>query len=318
MSSPSLHPSCPTFWSGRTDGGRKERFFQHVELPDSLESFLKKPPGIAFIGFASDVGVFRNQGRPGAVEGPYALREALAKLPYTRKEPLYDLGNITPENNDLESAQKLLGEVVSSCVSQGHFPIVLGGGHEVAWGHFQGLAHQSIPSVVNFDAHYDLRPLPEPGKGSSGTSFTQMADYCRQKDTSFQYACLGAQPLGNTPLFFEMAQSMGVTTVLAETFFNEPHAPLSVLREFLGSSDKVQLTLCLDVFAEAFAPGVSAPQALGLSPHQVLPLLRELAGSGKVMGFDVAELSPPYDPSGQTARLAAQMVAHFVMHWKGI
>ena len=84
------------------------------------------------------------------------------------------------------------------------------------------------------------------------------------------------------------------------------------LDDFMLNLDYIYLSICLDVLAECYAPGVSAPQPLGLSPWQVIPLLKYIMQSGKVISLDIAELSPPLDQEQKTARLAALIIAELL------
>ncbi len=253
----------------------------------------------------------------GAGEGPDALRRALSNLPIPN--PLWnyaDFGTVLCENGNLEEAQQSLGKAIKQLLSHHIFPIIMGGGHEIAWGHYQGIASAHINkkiTIINFDSHFDLRPLLSGGKGSSGTSFTQLSQYCAKKKMPFDYYCLGIQPMGNTSEMFEIASRLGVKHLLAEEFhLGGPELPLEFLDDILLHSEAIYVTICLDVFAAAFAPGVSAPQSLGLFPWQVIPLLQRLAQSGKVISLDIAELSPIRDPDGRTAHLATGLIYHFV------
>jgi len=127
------------------------------------------------LGFSCDAGVLRNQGRPGAAHGPDAIRHALANVPAHGLTALYDTGNIACEDGDLESAQLALAGTVHNMLARGGVPLVLGGGHEVAWGTWQGLrAHLDARNddgrllIINIDAHFDLRTSRP---ASSGTPF---------------------------------------------------------------------------------------------------------------------------------------------------
>ncbi len=84
----------------------------------------------------------------------------------------------------------------------------------------------------------------------------------------------------------------------------------------LTRSEKIYLTICLDVFAFPFAPGVSAPQPLGIMPSQAFPILEQLFRSGKVISFDIAELNPKFDRDQMTAALAAQLLLSSVKNFK--
>ncbi|HLB33081.1 MAG: formimidoylglutamase [Verrucomicrobia bacterium RIFCSPHIGHO2_12_FULL_41_10] len=304
-------PPSSTCWTGRDDEPNS-RLFQQIQALDCRNLPSSLPPlGIALLGFSCDEGVLRNQGRLGAAQGPESLRKALRNLPLPPDKTfsIWDAGTVICTNGDLETAQQVLGKLVSQLRQRGAFVVVLGGGHEVAWGHFQGLVDSTGLDVVNFDAHFDLRPLLSGGKGSSGTCFRQMHGMCQAEKIPWRYACLGIQPFGNTSSLFDYAASIGTYHCLAEAMVSQPERVHEALATWLSSSHRIYLTLCLDVFAAAYAPGVSAPQAMGLSPQTLLPFFRQVLQSGKVIGFDVAELNPTYDRDDQTAALAAYFVA---------
>jgi formiminoglutamase len=298
-------------WSGRDDGLGAERLHQHVSVVELAKlSQAAHAPSFAFLGFCSDEGVRRNEGRVGAVQGPEFLRKSLANLSWDSTRPLIDVGDVLCTDGDLEKAQKQLGDCVSILLAKHYTPIVLGGGHETAWGHFQGLAkHHKSVLIVNFDAHYDMRPLKEGRLGTSGTPFAQIADLCEKQSREFHYICIGLQNSANTKSLHKTAESKHVQAVSAETLHTEGLAStVSLLDKALASHDAVYVSVCMDVFAQAYAPGVSAPQALGLTPWQVLPLLKRLVSSGKLLSFDCVELCPPLDRDQQTSKLAACLI----------
>lgn len=307
-------PIKQTLWKGRTDSLPGERFFQQVTTLDLTTNTLT--PGaheVTMLGFCSDEGIRRNEGRIGAKSGPLALREQLAKLACHSQKQLIDIGNIYSDNN-LELAQKEFARLIHYCHQQGHKTIAFGGGHEIAWGHFLGLSsHYNNLGVINFDAHFDLRPLKDGHLPTSGTPFRQIADYCESEAKPFRYCCLGIQPTGNTRSLFEFAEESGVSYLSAEQLNDQPvEMHYAFLEQFLSQCDSIYLTICLDVFAQSIAPGVSAPQPLGLTPWIVLPLLKYIVQSGKVVSLDIAELSPPLDHEQQTSRLAANLVAELL------
>jgi formiminoglutamase len=301
-------------WMGRNDSIRFHNKISVIAIDKLTYSDSK---GIAFIGFASDEGVKRNNGREGAREGPDVLRTSLASFPvhFIDELKIVDVGTVSCVRGDLEGAQKYLGEVIAHVIKCNYLPLVFGGGHEVAWGHYLGLAQSySLESfgVINFDAHYDLRPLLEGGKGSSGTPFRQIAEDRKKKDLRFDYLCVGIQNFGNSIELFDAASKYGVESVLA----TQIESAEKKIEEFISRNKQVYITLCLDLFSEAHAPGVSSPQPLGVFPQQVVPLVKKVASSGKVIGFDVAELCPRLDFNNRTARLGASLVASFISSFK--
>ncbi|QDP73160.1 formimidoylglutamase [Legionella israelensis] len=305
------HPANASLWQGRQDHPGEERYFQRVQCLSLLEHPLPMEKQTVFLGFASDAGIIRNQGRPGAKYGPDQIRTQLAKLACQRYGTYLDIGNISCEDDNLETAQEELAKLISQCHQEGHKTIVFGGGHEIAWPHFKGLSpYYPKMAIINFDAHFDLRPLVNGYQGTSGTPFTQIAQYCKEQQSSFAYCCLGIQPQGNTHSLFEQAEQLNVSYLTAENINENSLAwQTAFLDNFMLNYDYIYLTICLDVFSECFAPGVSAPQALGISPWQAVPLLKYIVQTGKVVSVDIAELSPPLDPSGKTARLAAILIA---------
>lgn len=315
-------PTDQQCWQGRIDNPEiKERVHQVIQLLDlSSKEFLENisADNFCLLGFCCDEGVVRNLGRPGAAQGPDALRKSLASLPSQFQDTIYDAGNIICQNQNLEAAQKALGQAIELLTNLELSVIVLGGGHEVAWGHYQGLekfTSNKKLGIINFDAHYDLRPLLENNLGSSGTPFLQVANARAESNNNFDYCCVGVQETANTPSLFKQAEKLKVKTILASKLHSDFQQVKTELIAYSQQFDALYITLCLDVFAHSAAPGVSAPQVDGLYPHQMLTLLSELVKNRKlnqVIYFDIAELAPKYDRDNQTARLAASCLHQFI------
>jgi len=307
-----------TLWTGRVDAedGDAGRRWHQVIAP------VASVPGTALIGFASDAGVARNGGRAGAAEGPAALRRMLANLAWHGGEGarLYDAGDVVCEGDALEDAQAGYAQRVATLLRADHFVIGLGGGHEIAWASYSGIAQALAGEarlerlgIVNFDAHLDLRQPAEAGRGTSGTPFLQIAEARAAAGLPFRYLCLGASAAANTPALFERAARLGVE-IVHDVDAGEP-ASEQALARFIAESSAVYLTFCLDVLPATVAPGVSAPSSLGMVPHRAVRLLRRALADcahgrpdSKLVMADVAELNPGHDPDGRTARTAARLV----------
>lgn len=303
--------NTPSFvWQGRIDAedsGITTRWHQHVQ-PFAADS----RGGVALIGFACDEGVRRNGGRPGAAQGPAALRAALANLPVLGETALFDAGDVACEDGELDGAQTALAARVAQVLRQDCLPLVLGGGHEMAWGSFQGLG-QGRPDlrrvlIVNLDAHFDLR---EARQGNSGTPFLQIQQGCAAQGRPFDYRVLGISRYANTQALFDRAQALGVRHWLDEALQSSEglQAAQAELARDLAACDAVYLTLCLDVLPAPLAPGVSAPAPLGLALAHVEALVDQVMASGRVALADIAELNPALDRDGLTARVAARLAA---------
>lgn len=305
-------PLAPdTVWRGRRDAGEAgdtRRLFETV-----AGCATAREAGVpVLLGFCCEAGVLRNQGRPGAAGGPREIRRALAGVPAHGIGRFIDGGDIDCEGDALEDAQQRLGAAVAAELATGAFPLVLGGGHEVAWGTWQGLrAHLDARAdrgrvlIVNLDAHFDLRSSRP---GSSGTPFDQIATDCLRRGDRFDYACLGVSRLGNTASLFARANALGVRYV-EDVDMQERHleARLAALDEWVADADHVYLTIDLDVLPAAVMPGVSAPAAYGVPLAVVEAITTRLRDSGKLRVADIAEFNPLYDRDGCGARVAARL-----------
>ncbi|SDQ22952.1 formimidoylglutamase [Flagellimonas zhangzhouensis] len=282
------------------------------ELPEAQKK------SIALLGYACDAGVHRNQGRVGAAEGPDAIKSSFGKMPnhLGSNVLLHDVGSITCSNSDMESAQEQLAEAITSLLEKKQFPIVLGGGHDLAYGHYQGIKTyldakkegQTI-GIINFDAHFDLQKNTE--QGNSGTPFYQIAKDCKKEGINFNYLCLGIRKDANDRNLFQTARDLDVIYVMNDTFQIPLLAEITTwINAFTKNVDHIYVTIDLDGFSSAFAPGVSAPSPMGFTPHMVLECLKPIIASGKLISMDIAEMNPKYDIDGQTAKLAASLVHH--------
>lgn len=303
--------AAPAFtWQGRVDAeepGPSLRWHQRVQPFDAAAC-----GGIALIGFAVDAGVRRNGGRPGAAQGPAALRAALTNLPLLGEPALFDAGDIGCVGDDLEAAQQQLSRRVAMAIEQGCLPLVLGGGHEVAWGSYQGIAAARPVGekllIVNLDAHFDLRRA---ARGNSGTPFLQIHDHRRKRGLPFDYRVLGISRYANTEALFQRADALGVGYRLDDALqtpagWDDAQAALA---QDLAACDAVYLTLCLDMLPGACAPGVSAPAPLGIPLAFAERVVDQVMASGRVVAADIAELNPTHDRDGLTARVAARLAA---------
>lgn len=301
-------------------GGRKTSRNESVHeqlhcLDMNMELKPVGGPNLTLIGYACDEGVRRNKGRVGARDGPDHIRRQWAKMPWKADEvALLDAGTITCQGNELETAQEVLGESVYRLLKAGYFPVVIGGGHDMSYGHFLGvhrfLEGKHTVGIINFDAHLDLRvPIKQ---GNSGTPFHQIHDLLVAEGLEFQYACLGMRPDSNLPELIQRAQDWDTMIIERDHFHLENWNEIQArLEAFATGVDQILLTVDMDGFASAFAPGVSAASPMGFAPDIVLRCLDYLGQTGKVISIDIAETNPVYDQDDQTAKLAASLIHRF-------
>lgn len=268
-------------------------------------------PRAVLIGFPSDEGVRRNGGRQGARQAPDAVRRAFFRLtPDAGKafrellESTHDAGNLRL-SGDLEEDQEALGEVVGDCLARGLLPVLLGGGHETAYGHFLGYVRAGLRvAILNWDAHADVRPLRD-GKGHSGSPFRQALLHpsaaCRS------YTAAGLLPYCVSPDHADFVRERGGRVVWRDEIQGE-----SRLEEIYASLEAPALvSFDLDAVDQSQAPGVSAPAAGGLSGILWLRAAFEAGRTPAVTSMDLVELSPPLDRDEHTTRLAALTLWYF-------
>lgn len=315
-------PVDRAIWEGRQDIPDDSCFYQHIKIIDLLRETLPEASEIAFaiIGFKCDEGHNRDYDRQGASEGPAAIRKCLAHLPIQKSTLIcYDVGDIVCNDQDLEATQLALGEIVHTLLVKNIHPIIIGGGHELAWGHYQGIAKTYAPQqkrlgIINFDSHFDLTPSPE-HRVTGRAAFYQIAEDHKKHTRHFDYNCIGIQHAANIRQSFDKAKKYKTNLILADDMhIGLQEKCFDFVDRVIDENDIIYMSLSLDVFSAAFAPGVSSIQPLGLNPWHIIPLLRQLAASGKVISYDIAEYLPHYDIDDRTAKLAATLIYEIMHH----
>ena len=320
---PTYSPPELSIWTGRSSADRAY-LHEHI-LPLDLgpvQIKVANSPEPVLLGYASDAGVTRNSGRAGAAEGPQALRKVLGRMPVMKEgaQTLWDGGNFSCSDGQLENTQEGFSRGITRLVQNGYFPLGIGGGHDIAYANYKGLAAGMAKGtrlgVLNLDAHLDLRkpePLPH-----SGSPFLQIAEHCAAMGTDFKYCCLGARRDANPQELWDRANALKAI-VVERPELSPANLPgvIRTLQEFLDGLDALYLTIDLDGFASAYAPGVSAPSPMGFTPEIILPVLDLLLESKKLRSVDIAELNPVYDRDSQTAVLAAGLF-HRIISDRGL
>lgn len=265
-----------------------------------ISEYRPDPDGrraVAILGMPDDTGVKMNNGRPGAKEGPSAIRRALARMgvdrPATFEWPIvYDAGDVLPAGDDLDETHRRVSEASASLAKAGLLPIGLGGGHDLTFafvrGVMDGLPPAERPTMgFYFDAHLDVRET----KGS-GMPFRGLIEDCDIEEL----VITGMDVAANTRDHYEWFQSHGGR-------WDDGFHVDTAIREgppFFASLD-------LDAIESASAPGVSAANPVGLGVHAATTWILPLAMSPQLRCLDIMELSPPHDAHGRTARLAARL-----------
>lgn len=305
------NPPNSKFWDGRKSE-ETSYWFGNIRFDNLSISNIKRDSSISILGYACDEGVRRNQGRVGAAEGPNSIRKATSSMAWHLEEhKVYDCGNILCLGANMEKSQESLALAVDQILSAESFPIVLGGGHDMAYGHYNGIRkfmdrNEGFDKIgiINFDAHFDLREVTD--IGNSGTPFFQIAQDEMARGRQIQYLPIGIQKEANIVGLFKTADRLQVDYLVSDEVRNNCYSKVD---SFIANCELLYISLDLDVFSSAYAPGVSAPSPMGCSPKEVIALLTHIMKSKKVVSMDIAEMNPLYDRDGLTAKLASRIVS---------
>lgn len=254
--------------------------------------------------------------RSGTRFGPRAIREqSLLLWGYNnvlRVDPfktlrMVDYGDVDVIPVDVLATHRAIEEAATAITDQGTTLVTLGGDHSITLPLLRAHARRHGPlAVVHLDAHPDTWDAEYAGqKYSHGTPFRRaLEEGLIDTDAYLQIGIRGptagpqdyadALQLGARMITHEEVLHRGIATVIEE------------IHERVGAKP-MYVSVDIDCVDPAFAPGTGTPEVGGLTSSQVLQLLRGLQGS-RLVGCDLVEVSPPFDHSGITAILAANLV----------
>ena len=314
-------PTSPDIWKGRIDSVTDiDQFRLHQVVRCENVNKLKEGGEIVLGGFACDVGVARNKGRIGAAEGPEYFRRSVGNLCWHgAKDGFVDAGTVYAEGEDLEAAQKTLGNFVKLLLEKQKIPFIIGGGHETAFGHYLGIASflkekhlDAKLGIINIDAHFDLRPYDE--HAHSGSPFLQALEHAQVHGVDTEYFVFGINEFNNTKSLFDTASRLGVKYITNREIQSDRSRSIESLKSFIKNKTHIYLTICLDVFESSIAPGVSAPAWQGIQLYHAQEVLNSVKDSEKLLSMDICELNPAYDPNLVTVKTAGMLFAQFLIY----
>ena len=276
---------------------------------------------VVLVGMPFDHGVVLNQGRPGAAGGPMAFRQAVMRLGTTYDGEhqvdfdhlrLADAGDVQVVPEGLSASHERLTAVVESVLAQRAIPVVIGGGHDATFATVRALQSR-WPSCggINVDAHLDMRPV-EDGRIGSGTPDRRILEELSMPGESLVE--FGLQGYANSREHLEYAVQQGVGCHFAGQLAEDGWRA-TWEQELLRLAERCEalfVSIDLDVFPAAFAPGVSAPGVAGPSPETVRAMAFMAGCNPKVQLFELMELNPKFDIDERTARLAVVLLAAFL------
>ena len=266
------------------------------------------------IGVPDDKGIENNHGRTGAKNGPKAFREMFFYHTIVSIAPaqhsIYDLGDLKLSRNlfdTLDRLKKVIAEILKIDPKKKIF--IIGGGHDIAYSEIAGCLPEGSARkkhhIVNIDAHSDVRPLEKGNIITSGTPFYRLIE--EEGVPADHYHPFGLQQASNNAQLVKWMKEKKVKPVWLEDMIDvkeQSEKFTDLLNDRKG--DPWHFSIDLDGFPLSFAPGVSAPAVMGVSPQIFLKLDR-IKSFSTLKSFGIYELSPDHDLHGSTARLAAKL-----------
>ncbi len=303
------------------EGGR-------LDLPFvGISTFGKRPyqpdwaaldADVAILGAPFDAGT---QWRAGARFGPRGVREASTLFSFGHAgaydyedDAVYlpgdvnivDIGDADIVHTDTEQSHANIEAGVRAILDAGALPVVIGGDHSINIPCIRAFEGQGDIHVLQIDAHLDFvderhgvrhghgNPMRRAAEQEYVTGLTQVG--IRNVSSTAREGYDDARAMGSDIISVRQARKMGTLGVLA-------HVP---------EGARLYVTIDIDAFCPSIAPGTGTPSHGGFLYYEVLELLQAAAKRHEIVGIDLVEVAPDYDPTGSTSILAAQVLLNFL------
>ena len=284
-----------------------------MRLPHvSLDEARIQDVEIGIIGVPWDSGTTN---RPGPRHGPRQLRDASTMIraehpvsgvrPYERSN-CADLGDVSINPADIEDSMNRITAFYNKVLGKGIKPLTAGGDHLTSLPVLRALADKAPLGMIHFDSHTDLFH-----SYFDGTMFTHGTPFRRAVEENLldpkRVVQIGIRGTQYDTEDLDFAKSVGIRVIRIEEFFDRGiQDVMAEAREIVGEKE-TYVSYDIDFIDPAFAPGTGTPEVGGPNSYEALKVVRELTGV-KIVGADMVEVSPPFDPSSNTAFLGVSIM----------
>lgn len=291
-----------------------------------VEDWRKIDADVAILGAPYDFGT---QWRPGARFGPRAVREASTLFAfghagaYDHEDDatylgedvrIVDIGDADIIHTDTTASHANIEVGVRAILAAGALPVIIGGDHSINIPCINAFDDQGDIHILQIDAHLDFvdvrhgvthghgNPMRRAADKSYVTGLTQLG--IRNVSSTTHEGYEDARRMGSDILSVRQCRKFGTEAVLAR----------------IPKGARIYITIDIDGFCPSIAPGTGTPSHGGFLYYEVLELLQGVAQAHEVVGIDLVEVAPAYDPTDSTAILAAQVLLNllgFIFEAKG-
>lgn len=276
----------------------------------------------AFVGVPMDIGT---SNRSGTRLGPRQIRDESRMLrPYnmaTRAAPfdslqVADIGDVPVNPFNLHRSVEIIQAFYTEVLGHGCTPLTLGGDHTLTLAVLRAMKeHHGPVGLIHVDAHADINDRMFGEEIAHGTTFRRAVDEglldCER------VVQIGLRGTGYSADDFDWPRQQGFRVVPAEECWHRSLAPLMEEIVTKVSGGPVYISFDIDSIDPGYAPGTGTVEIAGLTPPQALEIIRGARGLALV-GADLVEVSPPYDHSGNTALLGANLLYEMLCVLPGV
>jgi guanidinobutyrase len=277
---------------------------------------------VCFVGVPFDIGT---SNRPGALFGPRQIRAESALIrPYnmaTRAAPfdslsVADIGDVAINTFNMQKSLEIIEAAFDRILGYHCKPLTLGGDHTIVLPILRAMKKKyGSVGLIHVDAHADVNDTMFNEKIAHGTAFRRAEE--EQLLDSRRVVQIGLRATGYAADDFDWPRARGFRIVQVEECWHKSLTPLMAeVREQMGSGP-VYVSFDIDSLDPAYAPGTGTPEIGGLTVIQAIEILRGCRGLN-MMGGDLVEVSPPYDASGNTALVAANLLYEMLCSMPGV
>ena len=284
-----------------------------MRLPHvSLDAAKFSEVDIGIIGVPWDSGTTN---RPGPRHGPRQLRDASTMIraqhpvsgirPY-EKLNCADLGDVSINPADIEDSMNRITSFYKTVIEKGIKPLTAGGDHLTSLPVLRAIADRGPLGMIHFDSHTELFH-----SYFDGTMFTHGTPFRRAVEENLldpkRVIQIGIRGTQYDREDLDFADSVGIRVIKIEEFFDRGIEDVMTEARAIVGEKETYISYDIDFIDPAFAPGTGTPEVGGPNSYEALKDVRELTGV-KIVGADMVEVSPPFDPSSNTAFLGVSVM----------